>query len=88
MSESVIQLVQGDSLNPEGKECIFCGRVENPQLFSVSQGRRHNGVLLKHYVVCEEHLDKLNALLSGEYEIDAIQLDKYRKQSTNLRFRG
>lgn len=88
MSESVIQLVQGDSLDPTGKECIFCGRVRDPHMFSVSIGKRHNGVLLKHYVVCGEHLDKLNALLSGEYEIDAIQLDKYKKQSPNLRFRG
>lgn len=88
MSESVVQVVQGDSLDPKGRECIFCGRVENPQLFSVSLGKRHNGTLLRHFPVCEEHLDKLNALLSGEYEIDAIQLDKYRKQSLNLRFRG
>lgn len=88
MNESIVQIVQGDRLEAEGKECVFCGRIDNPQIFSVTQGKRHNGILLKHYVVCEEHLDKLNALLSGEYDIDAIKLDKYRKQSANLRFRG
>lgn len=88
MNESVVQVVQGATLTPEGKECVFCGQTKGMHLFSVSNGIKYNGVVLKHYPICTEHLDKLNALLSGEYEIDHIQLEQYRKQNNNLRFRG
>jgi hypothetical protein len=86
--ETVISAVRGDSLDPTNKPCIFCCKTTGHQLFGVTAGKKHDGVLLKTFSLCEEHLDKLNALLSGEFDIDLIQLEKYRKSSATLRFRG
>lgn len=77
MAETVIKALRGDEL--ESKECIFCRSSSNCTLFGISAGKRYDGVLLKHFGVCEEHLAKFNALLSGEFDIDRIDLEKYRK---------
>lgn len=86
--ESVVTVVRGDTLEANNRPCIFCGNTHETQLFGVTAGRKHDGILLKTFPLCPEHLDKLNALLSGEFEIDNIMLEKYRKTSKTLRFRG
>lgn len=88
MSESVITVARGDSLDATKKPCVFCERAEGTEVFGITAGKKYDGILLKHFVVCEEHLDKINALVSGDYDIDQIELEKYRKQSRSLRFRG
>lgn len=85
--ESVVTVVRGDPLNPTNCTCVFCGRP-GTQLFGVTAGTKHDGTLLKSFPLCSEHLDKINALLSGEFEIDSILLEKYRIKSQTLRFRG
>ena len=86
--ETVVKFVRGDSLEPAGKSCIFCGRQACYHVFGVTAGKKYDGTLMKTFPLCEEHLDKINALLSGEFDIDMISLEKYRKTSSTLRFRG
>lgn len=86
--ETIVKVVRGDSLEASNKPCIFCGKVSGYQIFGVTAGQKHDGTLMKIFSLCEEHLDKLNALLSGEFDIDMIAMEKYRKHSSALRFRG
>ena len=87
--ETIVKVVRGESLDAVNKPCIFCGKTSGAQLFGVTAGVKYDGTLMKIFSLCEEHLDKLNALLSGEFDIDLIALDKYRKTlKTTLRFRG
>jgi len=75
--ETIIQKVRGDDL--KAKECTFCGSTDTCKPFGIITGERYDGMLLRHFGVCEEHLAKLNALLSGEFDIDKIDLERYRK---------
>jgi len=86
--ESIVTVVRGDSLDSTSKPCIFCQSIKDTKLFGVTDGKKYDGVLLKTFPLCPEHLDKVNALLSGEFDIDSIMLEKYRKPSATLRFRG
>lgn len=77
MSESIIKLERGDALKQ--KECAFCNSTQNIKLFGIEAGDKYDGIVLKHFGVCPEHLGKINALLSGEFDIDKIDLERYRK---------
>jgi hypothetical protein len=88
--ESIVTVVRGESLDTTNKPCIFCGKTKNSKLLATTAGKKYDGTLLRTFVVCEEHFDKINALLSGEFDIDSISLEKYRKKipQATLRFRG
>lgn len=87
--ESVVQVMRGDSLDVSNQPCIFCGRVESQQMFFLTAGKKYDGTLVKGFPVCAEHQHKLDALLSGEFDIDLIELEKFRKPAGRaLRFRG
>lgn len=77
MAETIIQKIRGNDL--KATECAFCGSTSNCKMFGVEAGERYDGMLLKHFGICEEHLAKFNALLSGEFDIDKIDLERYRK---------
>jgi len=74
--ESVITVVKGTELEIVG-QCQFCTK-QATSLFGVITDKRWDGFLLKSFKICSEHLDKLNALLSGEYDIDDMFLEKYK----------
>lgn len=87
--EAIINHVEGDQLEP--KACVFCDKEKDISCFGVlpKEGIKWNGRLMTFFGVCEEHLDRINALLSGEYDIDTILLEKYRKPlGKNVRLRG
>lgn len=87
--ETVIQAVRGDSLDVQGKPCVFCGRTEGTELFAITAGKKYDGTLIRSFPVCTEHQEKLNALLSGEFDIDLIELEHYRKPAGRaVRLRG
>jgi hypothetical protein len=87
--ESIVQVVRGDSLDASSEPCIFCGRIESQQMFFLTAGKKYDGVLAKGFPICAEHQHKLDALLSGEFDIDLIELEKFRKPAGRaLRFRG
>ncbi len=87
--ETVVQVVRGDSLDVSNKPCIFCSRVESQEMFAITAGKKYDGVLLRGFPICSEHLHKLNALLSGEFDIDRIELESYRKSvGKAVRLRG
>ena len=89
LMETVVQVVRGDTLIAGNKPCIFCNKVDKQQIFCVTAGKKYDGILLRGFPVCYEHLDKINALLSGEFDIDKIELEKYRKQvGRTVRLRG
>ena len=77
MKESIINYIRGDKL--ESDVCQFCGSSKNCKIFGMISRDNFDGKVLMHFSVCEEHLSKLNALLSGEFDIDRINLEKYRK---------
>jgi len=88
--ESVIQVVRGDPLEISNKHCIFCGRNNGEtKILGIITKKTFDGLLFKSFPMCTEHTDKLNALLSGEFDIDKIELEKYRKPvGKAVRFRG
>ena len=88
--ESIVTVVRGDSLELTNKSCIFCNKTEDNKLLAVKIGSEWDGILLRTFPICTEHFDKINALLSGEFDIDKILLEKYRKEEpqATLRFRG
>lgn len=87
--ESVVQVIRGDSLEAATRPCIFCGRVDEQEIFFVTSGKKYDGTLVRGFPICKEHQDKLDALLSGEFDIDKIELEKYRKTTGRvMRFRG
>ena len=75
--ESVVQVVRGSQLDPKTHHCVFCG-VTATSLFCITKDKKYDGIVINSFGVCNEHLDKLNTLLSGEFDIDDIFLEKYR----------
>lgn len=87
--ESIVQVVRGDPLDASGKECVFCGRVDQQEMFGLTAGKKYDGTMVRTFPICYNHQTKLNALLSGEFDIDIIELEKYRKPAgKSVRFRG
>lgn len=88
--ESIVQVTKGSPLEPERFSCVFCSSAETAvQLFGVTVRKKYNGVLFKHFGVCKKHLEKLNALLSGEFDIDQIFLERHKsKARKTLKVRG
>lgn len=86
--ECVAQAVRGSKLSSKGHYCIFCKDKEAVSLFCITKQEKHDGTLLNGFGICQEHLDRLNALLSGEFDIDNIYLEKYRiKHSKKIQLR-
>lgn len=78
--ECVIQEWRGQEPTLNKRTCVFCTKTKSAtHLFGVTAGKKHDGPIFKFFGVCDEHRDKLNALLSGEFDIDTIFLEKYRK---------
>ncbi|GAG12799.1 unnamed protein product [marine sediment metagenome] len=77
MAETIIKKVRGDDLEP--KECAFCGSKDNLKFFGTNVDKRYDGMVMRHFGVCDEHLAKINAILSGEFDIDRIDLERFRK---------
>ena len=77
MAETIIKKERGDDL--KANECAFCGTNQDIKFFGIEAGKRYDGVVFRHFGICKEHLAKINALLSGEFDIDRIDLEKYRK---------
>lgn len=91
MMESIVQVVKGDQIDkPSDYTCEFCSKsTPASQLFGVTVVKKHSGVLLKLFGVCDDHLHRLNAMLSGEFDIDEIYLDRFRKGARKvLKVRG
>lgn len=87
--ETIVSVVKGESLNPDStNNCIFCGKLEKCTIFSIITCKKADGLLLKSFYLCSEHLEKLNTILSGEFDIDTIFLEKFAKTSTTLKLRG
>lgn len=86
--ESVINIVEGDPIDIlHTGSCIFCEN-QSTHVFFKSIGKKYNGLLVKGFWICDEHMDKLNIILSGKFDLDLIYLDKYNstKKSFNLRY--
>lgn len=80
MSESIVKVVRGSQLkDPSKYGCEFCSE-DSEQIFGVTVKNTYQGTMIRHYAVCKRHLMKLNALLSGEFNIDEIYLEALRKK--------
>lgn len=87
--EMIVQVVRGNSLDAAHEPCTFCGRIDQQSIFLVTAGKKYDGTMLRGFAICAEHLHKLNALLSGDFDIDKIELEKYKKSvGKAVRFRG
>ena len=84
--ECVVQVVRGDSLEKIGV-CNFCDN-QGTNIFGITKGKKHDGIIMAGFYVCKKHQNKLNALLSGEFDIDQIFLDSdkiIRTKRVNMR---
>lgn len=79
--ECVAQVVRGNDLNTIG-ECAFCGK-ESVAVFCVTKGKKYDGTLLTGFHICKDHHDRLNSLISGEFDIDQIYLESQKHIHTN-----
>lgn len=79
--ESVVQVVRGAKLNAANEYCTFCGKPAFA-LFLITKEQKYDGTLINSFPICQEHLDKLNAILSGEFDIDEIFLAKWGDKPT------
>ena len=87
--ESVVQVVRGHKLNTEKMSCTFCDSTDSISMFCVVGKEKPDGTLLNCFGICKKHLDKLNALLCGEFDIDNIYIEKYdTKNHKGLQLRG
>lgn len=85
--ETVIKVIEGDPVDIlDNGECIFCDS-QSTHVFMTTIGKKYNGTLVKGFKICTEHMDKLNAILSGKFDIDLVYLRKYNqtKRPFNLR---
>lgn len=88
MSESLVEVKEGASLDPKNYTCVFCSNKAD-QLFGTTIQHKPRGDVIKHFGVCEKHLEKINALLSGEFDIDIILAEsRKRKNSKVINLRG
>ncbi|MCK9429032.1 MAG: hypothetical protein M0R17_03350 [Candidatus Omnitrophica bacterium] len=81
--ECVVQVVRGNSLDITSKTCMFCDEPAQAY-FCITGKLKHDGISIQGYEVCNKHLERINALLSGEFEIDNIYLEKYRNKSGKI----
>lgn len=85
--DAVIEIVEGDK--PEdATTCAFCGKTTNVSQFGLILNKRYNGYVLKFMGICEDHLAKIEALLTGETDINKIYCEKTTKSTPFLRLRG
>jgi hypothetical protein len=85
--EFIAQVVRGDKIDPEEYQCSFCDK-KSVAIFGITKSKKHDGTLFSGFGVCKEHNNKLNALLSGEFDIDFIYLKRQEashKKNFNLR---
>lgn len=88
MSESLVEVKEGASLDPKLYNCVFC-KDRAKQLFGATIKKKPRGDVIRHFGVCEKHLDKINALLSGEFDIDLILAESRKtKNSKVINLRG
>jgi len=86
--ECVVQVVRGQKLDIKNVTCSFCGTDQTTSIFCITKETKYDGTLLQCFGICKEHLDRLNALMSGEFNIDDIFIEKYRiKHGTKLNLR-
>lgn len=88
--ESIVKVVEGDSLDsPEKVTCAFCNN-KSEQFFAITTRKIRTGILVKSFGACKEHLHKLNALLSGEFDIDEIFTERFRRtrKRRTIKIRG
>jgi len=87
--ESIVQVTKGSQLeDPSQYKCSFCSSVAI-EIFgtTVTKGRKR-GIIFRGFGVCKTHLAKLNTMLSGEFNIDEIYLEGYKKNlGKNLKLR-
>jgi hypothetical protein len=83
--ESVITVVRGDRLT--SSKCKFCNKEALYQLL-LTKKATSDGIRVYWFGICEEHKDKINTIISGQYDIDLLFSDKpekERRRSINLR---
>jgi hypothetical protein len=76
--ECVITVVRGNKLEVEKNTCQFCCK-KAVAFFGITKGKKHDGTLFKGFGICEDHKNKLNSILSGEFDIDYIYSDRINK---------
>jgi hypothetical protein len=87
--ESIIKIKSGDKLTTL-TSCEFCGHPSEDVLGVIlaDDYLGENSYVLRSFGICENHKKKINALLSGEYDIDSIFTLEYKKGQKHLKLRG
>lgn len=87
MSKSLVEVKEGASLDPKNYTCEFCGDRAY-QVFGTTVKSKPRGNVIQHFGVCKKHLEKINALLSGEFDIDIILAESRKRNSKVINMRG
>lgn len=83
--DAVVKVVRGQDL--KATSCSFCNKHDNVKVFAIVDRETYDGHQIRAWGICEEHFDKLNALLSGEFDIDNIKAKQYSAPGNVINFR-
>lgn len=86
--ETLVQVLAGDELDKK-EECTFCFEQSTKMILSVKRKRR-DGYMLTGVPVCSDHYKRMELILSGDFDIDNIKLNKNEAKGTGpgVRMRG
>lgn len=79
--KTIIKEIRGDAFNVKN-ECVFCLNT-GQYIFGFITEKKADGLLFNNFNMCENHFNKLNTMLSGDFDIDKINTDQYKKKHSN-----
>lgn len=87
--EAIVKIVYGCSVDQETtRNCVFCSGPAK-ELFGISMGKKPDGLVMRFFPVCETHKAKINMIVSGDYDLDLINLPTPKATSSGkIRFRS
>lgn len=84
MSEALINKTEGSDLIQT--ECVFCDSQKNIKSFGIITDKIGGLYKFKFFGACEDHINKINKILSGEFHVDNIGSKNIKNVNTcNLR---
>lgn len=79
--ECIFKPIRGQLPEAYSGDCHFCTKKAN-KFFGIIKDKKVDGNLIVYFGICDEHLEKLNCLLTGDFDIDELLQDKYRLKSS------
>lgn len=84
--EAIIQVIEGDKFE-DTQTCIFCDK-STTIAFGLITDKKYNGHIIKYYGICTEHLEIIESILTGEFNINKLHNKPFNQDIPFLRLRG